>query len=136
MDISPDALKIAKQNAELNQVQINLFESNVFSNVSKKYDLIISNPPYISSSEYQTLDEEIRFYEPKQALIAGEQGIDFYQTILTNAEAYLCAQGCIILEIGAEQAGKIKELAIKNDFKEIKIEKDLNGFDRVMIIRR
>jgi release factor glutamine methyltransferase len=135
VDISEKALKIAKFNAKKNQVEIRFFQSNFFSKVEDKYDIIISNPPYISEKEFEKLPSEISEYEPKVALISGEKGIDSYQIILRNAPSFLNNNGVLLLEIGAEQAKIIKKLAKKNGFTEMHVKKDLNGFDRLIIMK-
>jgi release factor glutamine methyltransferase len=136
VDISQKALDLAAKNADKNQVNIHFFQSDVFSNVNKKYDLIISNPPYISSLNYDELPLEIKNYEPKEALLAADNGIHLYKKILAQADSFLNDNGVVLFEIGAEQGEMIKELAIKNGFTEMRIGKDLNGFDRIIIIKR
>lgn len=133
-DISIIALREAKQNAELNNVEINFFRSDIFENVTNKYDLIISNPPYISLAEYELLPKEIKEYEPKSALQAENNGLYFYEKILQNAKEYLTELGKIYFEIGYDQAEKITKIAKENGFSNIQVFKDLNGFDRIIRI--
>ena len=133
-DISEDALRIAEQNAMLNQVDINIFKSDIFDNVLNKYDLIISNPPYISLTDYKQLPVEIKDFEPKSALLADDNGLFFYNKILQKAKDHLTESGKIYFEIGYDQAKKITEIAKKNGFSNIKVFKDLNGFDRIVRI--
>lgn len=134
VDISKIVLKIAQQNADLNNVEINFFQSDIFENVTNKYDLIISNPPYISQAEYEQLPVEIKGYEPKSALQAENNGLYFYEKILQNAKEHLTKSGKIYFEIGYDQAEKIIEIARENEFSNIHVFKDLNGFDRIMRI--
>ena len=134
VDISKSALKIAQKNADLNNVEINFFRSDIFENVTSKYDLIISNPPYISHKEYQQLPKEIKDHEPKSALQAEKNGLYFYEKILQNAKEHLTESGRIYFEIGYDQAEKITEIAKENGFSDIQVFKDLNGFDRIMRI--
>lgn len=134
VDISETALKIAKQNTQLNNVEINFFQSDIFENVTGKYDLIISNPPYISQTEYELLPKEIKDHEPKSALQADNNGLYFYNKILQNAKEYLTESGKIYFEIGYDQAKKITGIAKENGFSNIQVFKDLNGFDRIMRI--
>ena len=133
-DISEDALRIAEQNTILNQVDINIFKSDIFDNVLCKYDLIISNPPYISLTDYKQLPVEIKDFEPKSALLADDNGLFFYNKILQKAKDHLTESGKIYFEIGYDQAKKITEIAKKNRFSNIKVFKDLNGFDRIVRI--
>ncbi|MCD4817226.1 MAG: peptide chain release factor N(5)-glutamine methyltransferase [Candidatus Cloacimonetes bacterium] len=135
-DISSDAIKVAKKNAIYHKTPINFVYSNLFENISTKFDVIISNPPYISEQEYLCLSEEITRYEPKSALVAQNDGYFFYDNILSQAEQHLKEKGKIYFEIGSEQSNKIKELARKYGFKEIRTIKDLNNFDRIMIISK
>ena len=134
VDISEPALKIAQQNADLNNVEINFYQSDIFENVTSKYDLIISNPPYISQHEYQQLPKEIKEYEPKSALQAENNGLYFYEKILQNAKEYLTESGRIYFEIGYDQAEKITKIAKENGFSNIQVFKDHNDFDRIMKI--
>ena len=133
-DISIDTLKITKQNADMNNVEINFFQSDIFENVTDKYDLIISNPPYISLAEYELLPKEIRDHEPKSALQAENNGLFFYEKILQNAKEYLTKSGKIYFEIGYDQAERITEIAKENGYHNIQVFKDLNCFDRIMRI--
>lgn len=134
VDISESALKIAQQNAELNNVEINFFRSDIYENITNKYDLIISNPPYISQDEYELLPKEIKDHEPRSALHAENNGLYFYKKILQNAKEHLTESGKIYFEIGYDLAEKISEIAKENGFSKIQIFKDLNGFDRIMKI--
>ena len=134
VDISESALKIAQHNAELNDVEINLFQSDIYENVTGKYNLIISNPPYISQKEFKKLSKEIKDYEPKSALQAENNGLYFYKKILQNAKEHLTKSGKIYFEIGYDQAEKIIKIAKENGFSNIQVFKDLNGFDRIMRI--
>ena len=134
VDISKLALKTAQQNAELNNVEINFFRSDIFENVIGKYDIIISNPPYISQKGYEQLPKEIKDHEPKSALQAKNNGLYYYEKILQNAKEHLTELGKIYFEIGYDQAEKITETAKENGFSDIQVIKDLNGFDRIMRI--
>ncbi len=133
-DISKKALNTARQNAELNNVSIDFIQSDIFENIKVKYDIIVSNPPYISKKEYNKLAPEIKDYEPEISLLAEEEGLSYYKKILANAKDYLTDKGKIYFEIGYDQAEKIKEIAKKNGFNEINVFKDLNSFDRIVRI--
>ena len=135
VDISTMALQVAKENAKLNQVEVEFVESDLFANLNKKFDVIVSNPPYIPKMEYDALDKEILEYEPKSALLAEEDGLYFYRKILSESKSYLNEKGRIYFEIGYNQSDRIKKIAENNGFTEIETVKDLNGFDRIMIIK-
>ena len=134
-DISEKALNTARQNAELNNVSINFIQSDIFENIKNKYDIIVSNPPYISKKEYDNLAPEIKDYEPEISLLAEEEGLFYYKKILANAKDYLTDIGKIYFEIGYDQAEKIKEIAKEHCFNDINVFKDLNGFDRIVRIK-
>ncbi|MDD4156254.1 MAG: peptide chain release factor N(5)-glutamine methyltransferase [Candidatus Cloacimonetes bacterium] len=133
-DISIDAINIAKQNAENNDTNISFINSNLFNKINRKYDLIISNPPYISETDYNNLSPEL-FFEPKSALVADDNGYFFYKQILQNAKKFLNPNGKLYLEIGANQAEMIQQTALNNNFNSIKIIKDLANLNRIAIIK-
>ncbi len=130
-DISEKALEIAEKNALKNDVEIKFINSDLFENISGKYDLIVSNPPYVDEDVYSVLEPEI-FYEPKIALVAAENGLSIYKSILDVAEKFLNENGVIYFEIGDEQALAISGYARKREFANIRIFKDLNGKDRIL----
>lgn len=135
VDISIEALEVAKENASLNNTEINFFQSDIFSNVNGKYDVIISNPPYISYDEQ--IDDIVKNNEPHTALYANNEGLEFYEKILENADKHINVPGLIAFEIGQNQGKKIKALAKKyfpNSI--ISIEKDLTGKDRYVFLWR
>jgi len=134
IDISNEAIKLARKNAIENSVNINFYQSDIFENIKGKFELIVSNPPYISGKEYEKLPAEIKNYEPINALLASENGLIFYKKILKNAKEYLTKNGKIYFEIGYDQAERIKEIANKNSFDKVNVFKDLNGFDRIIKI--
>ncbi len=134
IDISDAALEIAKKNSEINKVNINFFQSDVFSNVYRKYDIIVSNPPYIPEDEFEKLPIEIKYFEPRMALVANKTGLFFYKKILGKASNFLNEKGKIYFEIGYNNGEKIKKLAEKSGFTNIEIKKDLNDFDRIIKI--
>ena len=131
-DISANALDTAKRNAAINGVDnVCFFVSDMFENLSKTYDIIVCNPPYVSESEYAELDESVRLYEPKNALIAGD-GLMFYRIIAECAMAYLTPGGAVVLEIGADQGDDVKRLIKQTGFLSVDIEKDYAGRDRIV----
>ena len=132
-DISLEALEVAKLNAQLNNVDINFIYSDIFSNITKRYDVIISNPPYIAYDE--EIDEVVKNNEPSLALYADNDGIYYYEEIFKNAKNYLKDKFIMAFEIGYMQGNKLKEEALKffpNCI--IKVEKDMQGKDRFLFI--
>ena len=136
VDISSDALKVATKNGIKNNSSVNFFVSDVFSNVKDKYDVIISNPPYIKEDE--EIMDIVKNNEPHIALYGGKDGLYFYDKILKDAKKYLNKTSIIAFEIGCSEALEIRDLAIKYlDNPEVIIEKDYNDLDRfVFIIQR
>ena len=133
VDISKEALEVAKENSIENNVKINFIHSNMLEKIDKKYDLIISNPPYISYDE--EVEEIVKNNEPHIALYADNDGLEYYEKILKNAENYINKPGIIAFEIGMNQGKKIKKIASKYlETDNIKIEKDLSGKDRYIFI--
>ena len=138
VDISNKALNIARKNAKINGVenQITFVESNLFENlVKEKYDIIVSNPPYIKKEVIKKLDKEVQ-KEPEIALDGGYDGLDFYRKIIHISDEYLKFNGYLCLEIGYDQKDDVIEL-IKNEQKYINIyyKKDLYGNDRIVITK-
>ena len=136
VDISLDAIKIALDNInKLDLIRkVILRKSDVYSKIREceKFDLIISNPPYIPISEKDNLQNEVQKFEPHLALFAqDENGIDFYEKIIKNAPNFLKKDGYLVFELGINQAKLVKDLLLK-DFKNIKITKDLQGIERVI----
>lgn len=136
VDISEKALEIAKQNAETNNVKVAFRQSDLFQNLRrKKFDIIVSNPPYIKTSDIQKLDVEVKNFDPLLALDGGESGYEFYQKIIAEAPKYLANNGKILLEVGKGQASKVKKL-LTESFSNSKIIKDYNNISRVVIAER
>ncbi len=132
-DISSKALEIARINAKENNADINYIESDLFDKINGKYDVIISNPPYIPYDE-EVMDI-VKNNEPKKALYADNEGLYFYEQILKNCKNYLKNKYYIFFEIGYNQGKKISEIASKYLSCDIEIKKDLQGFDRYIIIK-
>lgn len=131
LDVSGKALKCAKKNAKLNGANVVFLKSNMFEKVSQKFDLIVSNPPYIASGDINDLQIEVKKYDPIIALDGGEDGFDFYRIIAEKCGDYLNKNGVLYLEIGLNQENYISKLLEKN-FKNITIIKDLSGINRFM----
>lgn len=136
LDISDDALEIAKKNAFENEANVEFFKSDMFENISKnsKFDLIVSNPPYIKETVISTLSKDVQ-NEPHIALSGGTDGLDFYRIIANNAYKYLKYQGKVLVEIGYDQAESVEELFEQtHQYDKIICIKDLSGNDRVIEI--
>ena len=131
-DISRDAIDVAKSNAVLNGVSVNYILSDLFENVSRKYDIIVSNPPYIDKDDLSGLQKEVQ-REPILALDGGEDGIEIYTNIIKHTHNYLNDNGMLLLEIGYNQGRLVSDLLFQNKFENIKVIKDLAGLDRVII---
>ena len=129
-DISEKALSIAIENANNNNANITFIKSDLFDNISGKFDLIISNPPYISYKDKITIKDNVLKYDPHLALFAEEDGIYFYRKIIENAVHYLSKDGVIFFEIGYDQKDKILELGKNNNFITT-VYKDINDRDRI-----
>ena len=129
-DISEKALSIAIENANNNNANITFIKSDLFDNISGKFDLIISNPPYISYKDKIIIKDSVVNYDPHLALFAEEDGIYFYRKIIENAVHYLSKDGVIFFEIGYDQKEKIFELGNINNFITT-VYKDINDRDRI-----
>jgi release factor glutamine methyltransferase len=142
-DISEAALKQAERNIERHGLKErikllcgDLFEPFVPQIDRAKFDLIVCNPPYVSSAEYEKLDRNVKDYEPREALFGGEDGLDVYKRIASGAADYLKADAALIVETGYRQGETVKKLFEQAGFKDLKIEKDFQNNDRVVIARR
>ena len=133
MDISDYAIELTKENAVKLNCNINVIKGDMLDNITEKYDVIVSNPPYIANNE--EIEDIVKNNEPHLALYAGSEGLDFYEKILSSANKNLNDKFLIAFEIGAYQADAIKEIAYKY-FNNIKIDvyKDLSERDRVLLI--
>lgn len=133
VDVSPKALEIAKQNAKLNQVEVEFILSDLFENVGeRKFDIIVSNPPYIETDEIDKLMPEVKDFEPILALDGGESGLEFYEKIVNSAPKFLKPNGKLFFEIGYNQGESVPNL-MKGEFKNIKVIKDYSNNDRVVM---
>lgn len=131
VDVSPKALAIAKKNAKENHVIIDFIQANIYKDSLGKFDIIVSNPPYISEKDYTILPLEVKEYEPKLALVGSESGLYFYRKIIEMSKIILTNDGLIFFEIGQDQADEIIKIALSNKFKDVNIIKDLVGRNRI-----
>jgi len=140
IDISKDALQTAKQNANKHGIleRIKFIESNLFEGISEqKFDVIVSNPPYISTGTIMNLQTEVKNHEPMWALNGGDDGLDCIRRIIEEAHIYLESGGMLALEIGHDQAQRVASLIDKRaEYRNIRITKDYSGIDRVVIANK
>ena len=139
VDISSGALEVVRKNVVKNQVEdkINIINSDLFSKVpNKKYNLIVSNPPYIERNVIENLDKQVQ-KEPIIALDGGEDGLDFYKKIINKASSYLESNGYLCFEIGYNQKNEVQNLLSNSGkYQNIYCKKDLCGNDRVIIAKK
>ncbi len=142
-DISDAALDVAAENLEKYQLQeqVTLLRGDLFDafvpqlDVSR-FDLIVCNPPYVSSAEFEALDKNVKDYEPRSALLAGDNGLDIYRRIVEKVDQFLKPDAALMLEIGYAQGLAVKELLEQSGaFADVKIEKDVRDNDRIMTVR-
>lgn len=132
-DISENALKIAKENALQNDTKVEFIKSDILKDIGNyKFDIIVSNPPYIETEIINTLSEEVK-KEPHIALDGGEDGLYFYREIIKSAKQYLNENGYLAFEIGYNQKLQVEDLLDENGYKNIYSKKDLSGNDRIVI---
>lgn len=132
VDISKKAIDLANENKiKLNINNVEFKESDIFSNIDEKFDIIVSNPPYINKEDFEKLDKKL-YYEPQNALYGGEDGLYFYKKIIKNAKNFLNKNGKIYLEIGYDQKDSISDLLEEYGYKQIESYKDFNDFDRII----
>ncbi len=139
-DISDQALAFAARNIEKHHLQdhVKLLSGDLFEPIipyldAGKFDLIVCNPPYVSANEYEKLDKNVKDYEPRLALYAGEDGLDIYRRIAEKIDMFLKPEAALMLEIGYAQGQAVYELLDNTHvFKEVKIEKDFHNNDRIV----
>jgi release factor glutamine methyltransferase len=136
VDISEEALVIAKENAQINQAEIIFKHENIFNSDFGKFDIIISNPPYVTHDEYEILPVEVKQFEPKLALVGDEEGTIFYRKIIELSREHLKPNGYVFFEIGEKQSEILSFLAQKNGFTKFETVKDLVGKDRIFMIKK
>lgn len=134
-DISKHAINVAKENAKLNQAAVSFETGDLFDHIKGKYDIIVSNPPYIRTEEIAKLMPEVQNFEPFDALDGKEDGLFFYHRIVGQAGEYLNPGGYLLFEIGFDQGKDVSELMKQAGFGSVQVIKDLAGNDRVVIGR-
>ncbi len=134
-DISEEAIEVAKENAQSHDATIKFIKSDIFNNIDNKFDIIVSNPPYIDRKDEVTMQDNVLKYDPHLALFAEEEGMYFYRKIIEQANDYLNENGVMFFEIGYDQKDKIIKLADMNGFS-AEVYRDINGRDRMAFLVR
>lgn len=135
-DLSREALEVAKINGDRLGVDAQFVRSDLFTDIRGKYDMIVSNPPYIPTGTVATLEQEVQGYDPAQALDGGVDGLDFYRRILEQAADYLEDGGWLLLEIGHDQGEAVRGQMEARGYRQLQVVRDLAGRNRVVLGRR
>ena len=134
-DISEEAIEVAKENAQSHNATIKFIKSDIFNDIDDKFDIIVSNPPYIDRKDEVTMQDNVLKYDPHLALFAEEEGMYFYRKVIEQANDYLNENGVMFFEIGYDQKDKIIKLADMNGYS-VEVYKDINGRDRMAFLVR
>ena len=134
-DISDAAITLTKKNRERLQADCTVIQTDLFAQIEEKYDMIISNPPYIRTDEIPKLMAEVRDFEPHLALDGKEDGLYFYDKIIREAREYLYEDGYILFEIGQDQLDAVRGFLVENGYVDIEGMKDYAGLDRIVTAR-
>ncbi|MBQ9199327.1 MAG: peptide chain release factor N(5)-glutamine methyltransferase [Lachnospiraceae bacterium] len=132
-DISEDAIYVAEKNKYKLGAKCSIIKSDLFENIKDRYDIIMSNPPYIRTSDIDDIMEEVREFEPHIALDGDSDGLSFYKRLAGEAREFLYKGGILIMEIGFDQYEDVRELLINNKFNNISVIKDYSGLDRIVV---
>ena len=134
IDLSKEAINIAQKNSKKLQLnkQSNFLISNWMDSINFKYDIVVSNPPYIASKEIKKLSKDVKNFDPFLSLDGGEDGLNCYRVIVEDLKRVINKNAIIIIEIGYNQSNSVEEIFKNNDFKLIKKYNDINGLDRVL----
>jgi release factor glutamine methyltransferase len=134
-DRSPFAVEVAQKNAQENSVDVSVLLGDLFQSFSgKKAHYVVSNPPYISEKEYEGLAQEVRKYEPREALISGPTGLEFYEQFATQLPDYLHSHGKVWFELGMGQGESVKNLFESGGYRQMSVEKDWSDHDRFFFL--
>lgn len=133
-DVSDKALRVAKKNAKKLNLEVQILRTDLFDNIKDTYDMIVSNPPYIEKKAYEMLDIQVKKYDPKIALIGGEDGLDFYREIARRFKDFLSQDGSMVLEIGYNQGESVKKM-LDECFEDVQVYKDFEGNDRIVVAK-
>lgn len=136
VDLSNEALEVAKKNNELNKADVTFVHSDLFKKIQDKFDIIVSNPPYIKTEEIEDLMDEVKVHEPRMALDGDGDGLKFYKKIAIEGRQYLRKNGIIFFEIGYDQGESVPDILNINGYTDINVYKDLADNDRVVVARK
>lgn len=131
-DISSKALQVAKHNAKTNNANVEFKKSNMFKKIKGKFDVVVSNPPYIKTGDIQNLDVEVKKYDPIISLDGGADGLDFYRQIANESKKVLNKKGVVLVEVGFDQAQSVKKLFEQNGFV-CYTKNDYNNIQRIVV---
>lgn len=133
VDVSENALEIARKNAENIGADVTFLQGDLFEKVSGKFELIISNPPYIRTADIETLEAEVKDHDPYLALNGKEDGLYFYRRIVKESTEHIIPGGWLLFEIGCDQGKEVTDLMEENGYTNVEVRKDLSGLDRVVV---
>lgn len=136
VDLSADALEVERLNGRRLNITADFRQSDLFTDIGGRYEMIVSNPPYIPTGVIPTLEEEVRSYDPNLALDGGEDGLSFYRRIVEQASTRLEDGGWLLFEIGHDQGRCVRDMMENAGYGELQVVKDLAGRDRVVLGRR
>lgn len=134
-DISAKAVELAQLNSQRLGIEATFLQGDLFEGVEGKFDMILSNPPYIESAVIETLDDEVRKFEPMSALDGGKDGLVFYRRIAKEAKRYLKRGAVLIFEIGYNQGESVPGILSEEGYQEIVVKKDLAGLNRTVMAK-
>ncbi len=132
LDISKEAVEMSKRNITKHNANCHVILSDLFENINEKYDIIMSNPPYIRTADVEALMDEVKLHEPRLALDGYEDGLYFYDKIIKEAREYLSDEGKLLFEIGYDQFQDVRRLLVDAGYSDITLKKDYAGLDRVV----
>lgn len=133
VDISEDALEVAKLNAEKLDANPIFLQGDLFEPVTGKFELIISNPPYIRTADIQMLESEVKDHDPYMALNGKEDGLHFYRRIIKDSTEHIIPGGWLLFEIGHDQGKDVLALMEENGYTKVEVRKDMSGLDRIVV---
>ena len=136
VDISKKAIMLSEENMFNLGAKCDIIESDLFENIDSKFDLIMSNPPYIPTSDIEEIMEDVKEYEPRLALDGMDDGLYFYKEIIDKSKKYLDSEGYLVFEIGYNQYDDIRKILHEAGFYQVSVKKDYAGLDRVVVARR
>ena len=135
-DLSKKALSLSKMNAVQLKAKCKFIHSDLFTNIYDKFDLIITNLPYVSKEDFFNLQKEIILYEPHEALYGGVSGLDKIEQFIGGVNSYLNENGTFVIEFGKDQENLLKEKLLRFDFREFDFHRDFNGVNRLVCVKK